>query len=191
MLHSGTKTDSKLDAKGDAKKATATDAQQNAALSAMRAKQYAEAQHQAQACVDKQPGNYRCWWMLGVSACQRGDKAVSDQARARLQALAKPSLGKEVDRACSGGDSGAAASVSLGSLRLRDDQEEWLNTASGLLESGRYQQAQALAEKKVTQSPVEAWSMIGRAACALGDEEKANLSLGKVNDRATRSDIVH
>ena len=188
---SGPKTDSKTDAKGDAKKvAAASDAAQNAALTALRAKQYAEAQQQAQACVDKQPTNHRCWWMLGVAACQRGNQAVSDQARARLLALAKPSLSKEVSRACSGGDSGAA-SLSLGSFRLRDDREEWLNTASGWFESGRYQQAQALAEKNIAQSPADAWSMIGRSACALGDEQKANQSLSKVNDRVVRSDIVH
>ena len=180
------------DSKSDAKKAALlADASQSAAWSALRAKQYAEAQRQSQGCIDKQPNNYRCWWMLGIAACQQGDASLPGQARGRLLSLGRAALAKEVDAACTRKTSGQAAEVSLGSLRLRDDKEEWLNTASGLFESGRYQQAQALAEKNVAQSPTDAWLMIGRTACALGNEEKANDALNKVKDRGARGDIVY
>jgi len=180
------------DSKSDAKKAAlSADASQGAAWSALRAKQYAEAQRQSQGCVDKQPNNYRCWWMLGIAACQQGDTGLPGQARERLLSLGRAALAKEVDTACTRKTSGQDAEVSLGSLRLRDDKEEWLNTASGLFESGRYQQAQALAEKNVAQSPTDAWLMIGRTACALGNEEKANDALNKVKDRGARGDIVY
>lgn len=187
----GSKTGSAKDGKNDLKKAVlATDAGQNAALAALRGKQFADAQRLSQGCVDKQPTNYRCWWMLGVAACQQADKNVPSLARTRLMALGRASLAKEVDKAC-GTKTGTTADVSLGSLRLRDDKDDWLNIASGLFESGRYLQAQVLAEKNLGQSPVDAWSMIGRSACALGQEEKANQALAKVNDKTARSDIVY
>ena len=180
------------DGKNEPKKAIpASDSGQNAALAALRSKQFAEAQRLSQGCVDKQPTNYRCWWLLGVAACEQGDKTVPPQAHARLMALGRAALAKEVDKACQSRGAGTAGDVHLGSLRLRDDKEEWLNIASSLFESGRYQQAQALAEKYLTQDAVNAWSMIGRSACALGNEEKANEAIRKVNDRSARGDIVY
>ena len=51
--------------------------------------------------------------------------------------------------------------------------------------------AKERAEKYLTQDAVNAWSMIGRSACALGNEEKANEAIRKVNDRSARGDIVY
>jgi serine/threonine protein kinase len=180
-------SDGKLDSK---KAAVGPDPAQATAFAALRSKQYAEAQRLSQSCVDKQPQNIRCWWMLGVAACQTGDNNHSSQAQARLTALGRGALAREVSQAC-GKKGGAMPSDTQISLRLSDEKSEWLNSASRLFELGRHLQAQQLAEKNLAQDPVEAWSMIGRAACALGDEEKANLSLSKINDKSAKSDIVH
>ncbi len=185
------KPDGKLDAK---KPAAGADPSQALAFNALRGKQLAEALRLSQTCVDKQPQNHRCWWMLGVAACQSGKAASGQQAQARLSALGKAALAREVSRACeapAAKPEDVAAQTAPFSLRLSDEKSEWLNTASRLFEQGRFQQAQQLAEKNLTQDPLEAWSMIGRAACALGDEERANLSLSKINDKATKTDVVH
>jgi tetratricopeptide (TPR) repeat protein len=185
------KPDAKLDAK---KTAAGADPSQALAFNALRSKQFAEALRLSQSCVDKQPQNHRCWWMLGVAACQSGKAASSQQAQARLSALGKAALAREVSRACQSPGAkpeDAAALTTPFSLRLSDEKSEWLNTASRLFEQGRFQQAQQLAEKNLSQDPLEAWSMIGRAACALGDDVRANLSLTKINDKATKTDVVH
>ena len=185
----GSASEGKADLK---KSASGPDPAQAGALSALRSKQFAEALRLSQSCVDKQPQNHRCWWMLGVAACNASNSNGSQLAQSRLTALGKSALSREVKEACASVERGdSAASTASFSLRLSDEKSEWLNSASRHFEQGHYLQAQQLAEKNLAQDPFEAWSMIGRAACALGDDNKANLSLTKINDKTIKNDVVH
>ncbi|HNN97937.1 MAG TPA: protein kinase, partial [Pseudomonadota bacterium] len=185
----GSPSEGKADLK---KSATGPDPAQAGALAALRSKQFAEALRLSQSCVDKQPQNHRCWWMLGVAACNAGNSTGGQLAQSRLSALGKSALSREVKEACSSIERGdSAAGMASFSLRLSDEKSEWLNSASRHFEQGHYLQAQQLAEKNLAQDPFEAWPMIGRAACALGDDVKANLSLTKISDKAIKNDVVH